>query len=135
MVLKVALNKLEQTMGLLFSSLDVLFLDFNISLGVVMTDTLDGATTSTCHQLGLVRYFLDGVCQSISFNQMIFLMVPGPPFPSRISACLIAWGAILGMRLSASRTKALNNLDGGISEVNSFSNVQTPMMIKKKVGK
>ena len=71
MALKVALNKLEQTMSLLFASLDVLFLDLNITLGVVVADTLDDGTTSRCHQLGLVRDLLNGVCQSISFNQSV----------------------------------------------------------------
>ena len=60
--------------------------------------------------------------------KVIFLMVPGPPFPSMISALLMAWGATFGMRLSASRTKALNSLAGGIAEVVSVSYVKTPMM-------
>ena len=57
-------------------------------------------------------------------------MVPGPPFPSRISVHLMAWGTIFGMRLSASRIKALKSLAGGIEEVVSVSYVKTPMIAR-----
>ena len=56
-------------------------------------------------------------------------MVPTPPSPSTISALFTDWGAILGMRVSASRTRALNNLGGGMTEVDSSEYVKTPMVM------
>ena len=55
-------------------------------------------------------------------------MVPGPPFPSRISQLLMACGAIFVMRLSPSRIKALNKRAGGTVELCSYSKVKTPMI-------
>lgn len=63
-------------------------------------------------------------------------MVPAPPSPSRISTLLMACGRILGMRVSASSTAALNILAAGIFEVISVVHSITPISgnRKKKTG-
>jgi len=59
---------------------------------------------------------------------VIFLMAPGPPFPSIISELLMCSGRILGKRVSVSRQYALKSLAGATATANSFSKVMTPIL-------
>jgi len=61
---------------------------------------------------------------------VIFLMVPGPPFPSIISELLMCSGSILGKRVSISRQYALKSLAGATATANSFSKVMTPIVTR-----
>ncbi|BBG93136.1 MLP-like protein 423 [Prunus dulcis] len=99
---KIGLNNLEQSMGPFFASFNMLFLDLNISLGVVVAEN----QVSRQRESGGNK----------PSPKLVFLMVPTPPSPSTISALLTACGAIFGTRLSASRTRALNNLGGAMTE-------------------
>ena len=59
------------------------------------------------------------------------MIVPGPPFPSIVSILFTACGASLGMRVSASRTMAVNNLLATTGLENSSVNVRTSMVFSK----
>ena len=70
--MEVAFNELEDSRGLLFSFLNVLFVDRGISNGVVRHSGLnDASSTWGCHNLGLMRDFLKFSCQNISFDQAV----------------------------------------------------------------
>ncbi|KAM1171521.1 hypothetical protein ACFX2G_022231 [Malus domestica] len=71
---KVVLNKLEQTMGLVFASLNMFFFDLNISLSVVVAGVLDDGTIARCHQLNFIRDLLNFVRNGIPFNQAVAIV-------------------------------------------------------------
>ncbi|KAM2563601.1 hypothetical protein TB2_011986 [Malus domestica] len=70
---EVVLNQLEEVGGLLFASLNMLFLDLNISLGVIVASALDDATATGSHQLSLVTNFLNCFGDSISLNHTVLV--------------------------------------------------------------
>lgn len=58
-------------------------------------------------------------------------MVPEPPSPWTISIFLIIFDKIFGTKLSASRIKDYNILEGGRGEVNSSVTLMIPMSESK----
>ncbi|CAN6551303.1 unnamed protein product [Malus baccata var. baccata] len=70
---EVVLNQLEEVGGLFFASLNMLFLDLNISFGVIVASALDDTTATGSHQLSLVTYFLNCFGDSISLNHTVLI--------------------------------------------------------------
>ena len=70
---EVVLNELEEMRGLLFASLDMLFLDLKLSLGVVVAGALDDRTTARCHQLSLIGDLLNCLRDCISFDHTVLV--------------------------------------------------------------